>query len=148
MVIKIKTHFFILLIFSTIVYYYSCTPKLTEKRMYKSSYISQFKLTYLRLLAAKRLNHADIIKDILETKHSEYADPILTIEDLHLIDSFTTLDNQKVKADSLVSVDRIAQGAETKQPFDYILNKLENKWIDSVSKIRYKASRLKSKSHT
>jgi hypothetical protein len=65
------------------------------------------------------------------------------MDDYKLIDSLTTVDNQKMRMDSARSIGRVAEGAEGKHPLGFILDKLDSKWLDSLANKRYKSSGVK-----
>lgn len=107
--------------------------------MYKSIYIDQFKLTYFRQILSKGYNNSKAIQEIISSDHSGFTEPILTEDDYKLIDSLTTIDNEKMKIDSTEG-NRRAEGAQGKRPLGFILNGLNSKWLDSIAKKRYKNS--------
>jgi hypothetical protein len=115
----------------------------SQKAMYKSIYLDQFKLTYFRKLLIKGFNNSEAIQTIIQFDRSGFAEPILTVEDLQLIDSLTTIDNLKMQMDSTNSIGRVAKGAEGKHPFAYMLNRCNGKWLDSLASKRYKLSGVK-----
>ncbi len=131
---------FYLIFFSILITYTACETtrrKTSLKAQYKAAYMNQFKLTYLRRLLSISYNNSTAILEIISNDHSGFTEPILTIEDYKFIDSLTTIDNQYLIADSLES-HRRAEGAQGKRPLDYIMNKLSNKWLDSLAKRRLK----------
>ena len=107
------------------------------KVQYKTTYINQFKLLYFRQLLAKSYNHSNAVQEMISTDHSAFTEPILTDEDFTLIDSFTTIDNQYLVADSAEG-HRRAEGSKGKRPLGYIMEKLNSKWLDSLAKQRLK----------
>lgn len=76
----------------------------SQKKMYKTIYIDQFRLTYFRQLLIKSYNNSNAIRQIVKSDHSGFTEPILTIYDYNLIDSLTTADNQKMQIDSARSI--------------------------------------------
>jgi hypothetical protein len=114
----------------------------SQKSMYKSIYIDQFRLTYFRKLLNKSFNNSNAIKEISSTDHSGFTEPILTESDYILIDSLTSIDNEKLKIDS-ANGNRRAEGSQGKRPFGYILEKIKSKWLDSIANKRYKNSGVK-----
>ena len=115
----------------------------SEKAMYRSIYIDQFKLTYFRQLLIKGYNNSKAIQEIIKADHSGFTEHLLTIDDYRIIDSLTSVDNQKIKADSISRIGRVAEGAAGNHTLGYILNKLESKWLDSMANKRYKNSGVK-----
>jgi hypothetical protein len=111
----------------------------TQKEMYKSIYIDQFRLIYFRKILIKSFNNSKEIQEISKTDHSGFTEPILTESDYKFIDSLTTIDNEKMKIDSTFG-NRRAEGSQGKRPFGYILEKIKSKWLDSIAKKRYKNS--------
>ena len=102
-------------------------------------YVNQFKLTYFRLLLSKSYNNSNSVRDIISNDHSGFAEPILTEIDFKLIDSLTTIDNQRLITDSSEGHLR-AEGAQGKRPLGFIMDILTSKWLDSLSKSRMKIS--------
>ncbi|CAN5403883.1 hypothetical protein BH11BAC3_BH11BAC3_07750 [soil metagenome] len=115
------------------------------RKEYKSIYIDQFKLTYFRQMLIKGYNNSTAVQEIIKYDHSGFTEIILTDIDYNLIDSLTTVDNQKMLADSL-NGKRRAEGAQGKRPLGFILDKLNSKWLDSLANKRYQSSYLKSNS--
>lgn len=102
-------------------------------------YVNQFKLTYFRLLLSKSYNNSNSVRDIISNDHSGFTEPILTEIDFKLIDSLTTIDNQRLITDSSEGHLR-AEGAQGKRPLGFIMDVLTSKWLDSLSKSRMKIS--------
>ena len=102
-------------------------------------YVNQFKLTYFRLLLSKSYNNSNSVRDIITNDHSGFTEPILTEIDFKLIDSLTTIDNQRLITDSSEGHLR-AEGAQGKRPLGFIMDILTSKWLDSLSKSRMKIS--------
>lgn len=102
-------------------------------------YVNQFKLTYFRLLLSKSYNNSNSVRDIISNDHSGFTEPILTDIDFKLIDSLTTIDNQRLITDSSEGHLR-AEGAQGKRPLGFIMDILTSKWLDSLSKSRMKIS--------
>ena len=115
------------------------THLISQKTMYKSIYIDQFKLTYFRYFLIKGYNNSKAIHEIIQSDHSGFTEPILTEKDYTLIDSLTISDNEKMKTDSTEG-DQRAEGAQGKRPLGYIIERLNSKWLDSIAKRRYKSS--------
>lgn len=112
----------------------------SHKAIYKSLYVDQFKLTYFRKLLIKVYNNSDAIQQIIRSDRSGFTEPILTMEDLKIIDSLTTLDNQMMTADSTNAIGRVAEGAEGKHILGFIMRKMDGRRLDSLAKERYKRS--------
>jgi hypothetical protein len=129
------------LLFLLLVTFTQCHTSRTRqlKRQYKAIYIDQFKLTYFKQILVKSYNNSEAIQEILQSDNSGFTEPILTEEDYALIDSLTTADNEKIKADSTQG-DQRAEGAQGKRPLGYILNRLDSKWLDSIARKRLKIS--------
>lgn len=132
------------LLFITMITSCNTTNKIPSlKTQYKEIYLEQFKLTYLRKLLSKSYNNSIAVREIIKTDHSGFTEPVLTEEDEHLIDSLTTVDNQNLITDSIAGRRR-AEGAQGKRPLGYIMNKLSNKWLDSLAKQRLKQNGIPS----
>jgi hypothetical protein len=113
----------------------------SPKVQYEEIYINQFKLTYFRQLLAKSYNGSKAIYEIISSDHSGFTEPILTEEDFRIIDSLTTIDNQRLVADS-ADGKRRAEGAQGKRPFGYIIDKFTSMSLGSIAKQRLKASKF------
>ena len=118
----------------------------SQKAMYKSMYIDQFKLTYFRQILINGYNNSNAIQEVVSSDHSGFTEPVLTEDDFKLIDSLTIIDNERMKIDSMQD-HRRAEGAKGKRPLKYILEKLNNKWLDSLANKRYKSSGVKELYH-
>jgi len=114
--------------------------------MYKTIYIDQFKLAYFRQILIKSYNNSRAVQEIIGSDHSGFTEPILTTTDYKLIDSLTTIDNNKMKIDSTEG-DQRAEGAQGKRPLGYILNRFNSKWLDSLANTQYKSSGVKGLYH-
>jgi hypothetical protein len=86
---------------------------------------------------AKSYNNFECVRKIIGTDHSGFTEPILTTENHHLINSWTTIDNELLKIDS-TECNRRAEGAKGKRPLGFILQKLGDKWLDILAKQRWK----------
>ena len=91
----------------------------------------------------KGYNNSNSIREIIDNDHSGFTEPLLTSEDLNLIDSLTKVDNTKMKIDSTEGNGR-AEGSNGKRPLGFILYKLKSKWLDSLAKKRYLISDIKN----
>ena len=109
-------------------------------------YIDQFKLTYFRQILINSYNNSNAIQEVISSDHSGFTEPVLTEDDFKLIDSLTIIDNERMKIDSMQG-HRRAEGAKGKRPLGYILEKLNNKWLDSLANKRYKSSGVKELYH-
>ena len=118
----------------------SCDSKrrtTTLKTQYKQAYLYQFKLDYFRQFLLKSYNNSNAVWEIIRKDHSGFTEPMLTEDDYNLIDSLTSIDNQKLIADSTDGRYR-AEGAQGKRPLGYIMERLNSKWLDSLAKQRLK----------
>jgi hypothetical protein len=59
------------------------------------------------------------------------------MNDNKLIDSLTKVDNAKLATDSANSIGRVAEGAEGKHVLEFVIEKIESKWLDSLANNRY-----------
>jgi hypothetical protein len=105
--------------------------------MYKAIYVNEFKLIYFRQLLIKSYNNSTSVQEIIRADHSGFTEPILGEDDYNLIDSLTTIDNERMKIDSTEGNFR-AEGAQGKRPLGFILDRLNGKWLDSLSRRRLK----------
>ncbi len=140
MTINRKFIFFVLLAFMIGLQCKSIHNSTSHKEMYKSIYIHQFKLTYVRQMLIKGFNNSNAVQELMRVDNSGFTEPILTTDDFKLIDSLTTIDELKMEMDSTERVGIVAEGAEGKHPLGFILDKLDSKWIDSIASKRYKSS--------
>lgn len=115
----------------------------SQKAMYKSIYIDQFKLTYFRELLIKSYNNSKAVQEIINQDHSGFTELILTMEDYKLIDSLTEVDNKVMQADSANSIGRVAEGAEGKHSIDFILSRHESKWLNILAHKRYRRAKIR-----
>src|SRR5690606_21538429 len=114
----------------------------SDRAMYKSIYVDQFRLTYFRQMLIKGFNNSNAIQEIMKNDNSGFTESVLTIDDYKLIDSLTTVDNSRMKIDSTEGNNR-AEGAQGKRPLRFILGKIRSKWLDSLANERYKNSGVK-----
>ena len=121
----------------------SCrTPGIADKKsQWKSIYIEQFKLTYLRSILAKSYNRSQAIQEIISLDNSGFTEPVLTENDYKLIDSLTTADNETMKIDSTEG-NRRAEGAQGKRPLQFIMKTFNDKSLEELAKKRLKMSGL------
>ena len=110
--------------------------KRIEIRQMKESFIYDFKTKYFEGMLLHAFNKSPAIKEILGQDHSGYGDPIMSQENMHLIDSLTKLDNQKMVSDSAWSIEHMHEGVGGKRVLDYVLAKYQSKWLDSIAKAR------------
>lgn len=108
------------------------------KKQMEETYVFTFKITYFRQLLTEAFGNIDAIREALATDHSGFGEPILSIQDLALIDSFTKVDNQVIVLDSVDRVGRVGEGAQGKQILSFALFRYQSKWLDSLAKVRYK----------
>lgn len=110
------------------------------KQQYKEIYVHQFKLTYLKKLLQAGFNNSEEVNSLIAFDNSGFTEPVLTMDDYRLIERLVQADQQQMRADSVATIGRVAEGAEGKHVFSHILHKLEGKWLDSLAKERYKLS--------
>ncbi len=134
---RIIFYFFLLTILAITISCENTHRTQTLNTQYEEVYLNQFKLVYFRQLLKKSYNNSNAIREIIDDDHSGFTEPILTEQDYTIIDSLTTLDNQRLIADSSESHLR-AEGAQGKRPLGFIMYKLTSKWLDSLAKHRLK----------
>lgn len=110
----------------------------TYQKQMKESFIHEFKLTYFQKLFYEGFNRPKEIKQLFMKDGSGFSEPLLSKEDLTLIDSFVNLDNQLMYKDSIDRIGRVSEGAQGKHVLDFALSKYESRWLDSLARIRYK----------
>jgi len=111
---------------------------------YKTTYIHQFKLTYLRKLLQAGFNHSEAIYSLIQFDRSGFSEPILSDDDYRLIDSLVKQDNLRMATDSIDRMGRVAEGAQGKHVLTFMLYRMQGKWLDSLAKRRYNNSDKKS----
>lgn len=136
----------VLLCLYVFVLVFSCkiTRVPSEKAQWKSIYVDQFRLTYLRKVLLKSYNNSKAIEEIIDLDHSGFTEPVLTTEDYKLIDSLVEAENEKMKVDSIKG-DRRAEGSQGKRPFDFILKTLKDRSLENLAKRRFKKAGLLDK---
>jgi hypothetical protein len=110
----------------------------------KSVYIHEFKLTYFKKLLQAGFNNSNAVNSLIEFDKSGFTEPVLTLRDYRFIDSIVRSDNLKMSRDSLESIGRVAEGAEGKHVFEYLLERLQSNRLDSLARHRYRSSCLES----
>jgi hypothetical protein len=140
-IMKRMLRMFLCLYVFVLVFSCKTTRVPSEKAQWKSIYVDQFKLTYVRKVLLKSYNNSKAIKEIIDLDHSGFTEPILTTEDYKLIDSLVEAENEKMKVDS-VDGDRRAEGAQGKRPFQFILNTLKDRSLEKLAKRRFKNASL------
>lgn len=113
-----------------------------KEKEFKAIYMNQIKLTYFRQILKKGYNYSSAVQEILNTDHSGFTEQVITEEDYISIDSLTTLDNEKMKTDSIEGIYR-AEGSQGKRQLEYIINKLNSGFLDSFARKRYKSYKHK-----
>jgi hypothetical protein len=116
----------------------------SEKAQWKSIYVDQFKLTYIRKVLLKSYNNSKAINEIIGLDHSGFTEPVLTTEDYKFVDSLVEAESEKMKVDS-IDGDRRAEGAQGKRPFKFILKTLKDRSLEKLAKRRFKKSGLLDK---
>lgn len=132
-------YFFLLIILSITSSCENTLRSQAQNTQYQEIYLDQFKLTYFKQLLKKSYNNSNTILEIIGNDHSGFTEPVLSEQDFKIIDSLTTLDNQRLIADSSESHLRV-EGAQGKRPLGFIMDRLTSKWLDSLAKSRLKLS--------
>jgi len=115
------------------------------KHSFKDVYVKQFKLTYLQRLLIKSYNNSNDIQNILRFDKSGFTEPLLTMYDVKLIDSLTKIDNLKLATDSAKSIGMVAEGAEGKHVLEFVIEKIESRWLDSLANNRYNYAKIEER---
>ena len=105
--------------------------------MMKNLYNEEFKIVYFEELLKKGFNSDKGYLQAVSIDRSNFAEPMLSPDDLKLIDSITFVDNQKMVLDSIQSVLTRAEGAVGKQVFKYALDRYQSRWLDSIANSRF-----------
>lgn len=117
-----------------------CKPfskKIESVNSNKALYTEEFKLVYFKELLAKGFNSDIRYLQATSIDRSSFTEPILSSDDLELIDSITSLDNQKMVSDSIQSILKRAEGAAGKRVFKYALDRYQSRWLDSIANSRF-----------
>lgn len=101
------------------------------------SFIYDFKIKYFKLVLKEGFNRSDAIKSVLKQDHSGYGEPILSEEDIQIMDSLVKIDGEEMRRDS-VARKRMAEGAQGKHVMDFAVRRYQSKWLDSLAKARCK----------
>lgn len=132
-------YFFLLIILSITSSCENTFRSQAQNTQYQEIYLDQFKLTYFKQLLKKSYNNSNAILEIIGNDHSGFTEAVLSEQDFKIIDSLTTLDNQRLIVDSSESHLRV-EGAQGKRPLGFIMDRLTSKWLDSLAKSRLKLS--------
>lgn len=116
----------------------SHSKEMTYNKHMKESFLEEFKVTYFKKLMSEAFNKSPEIKTVLFYDKSGYSEPILSLQDMNLIDSLVKMDNQTLVKDSINRIGHTAEGSQGKHIFSYALYKIESKWMDSLAKARAK----------
>lgn len=123
----------LIILFLILIIASSCRTS-KENRQIKEIYLGEFKMTYFKSLLKKGFNNSKSYNEAIEIDNSHYGEPILSLDDLHCIDSLTTIGNRFMVIDSIERIGRTAEGTEGKVIFYYAIEKYNSKWLDSISK--------------
>lgn len=137
--IKSKSAVYFFLFVISLIFYSCSNSGLTRKNKadLKNIYKEQFKLIYFRQLMIKSYNNSNAVQEIIDKDYSGFTEPILSADDLRLIDSLTNIDNQYLIADSAKGYER-AEGINGKRPIGLIIEKMKSKQFDRLIKNRMK----------
>jgi hypothetical protein len=114
------------------------THEAVSRKQMKEAYVYSFKMTFYKRVLLYGFNQSQEIKTVISKDRSGYGEPILLPSDILLIDSLSIVANQQMTQDSTKSIGKIAEGAQGKRVFDYVLTAYHSKWLDSIAKSRYK----------
>ncbi len=122
-----------------------CKPsyQATYKMQMKDAFINAFKLTYFTKVFYEGFNRPTEIKEKFATDGSGYGEPLLSMEDYALIDSFVASDNKQMYKDSINRIGTVSEGSQGKHVLSYALSKYQSKWLDSLARARYKIYKRK-----
>ena len=109
----------------------------TARKQMKKIYLSEFEMRYFKSLLLTAYNNSQSIKNILENDTSSFTEPILSLDDLKIIDSLVKADNKILIMDSINSYVQKAEGAQGKAVFYFALKKYNSNWLDSLAQKRY-----------
>jgi hypothetical protein len=132
---------------SVIIFFILLSGCITNKeaiynKQMKVAFIEEFKIKYFKKLLNEAYNGSDEIKTVLHNDQSGFSEPILSLRDINLIDSFVKIDNHILVLDSIKRIGNAPEGAKGKRALGFALLKYESKWLDSlakaISKIFYK----------
>ncbi len=109
-----------------------------NNKQVKDAYSYSFKMSYFKKILLEGFNKSDAIVSVMSIDQSGFGENILSIDDYKFIDSLAKLDNKIMIQDSLNKIGRVAEGAQGKHIFDYAILKYESKWLNRLTKKRYK----------
>jgi hypothetical protein len=109
-----------------------------NNKQIKDAYSYSFKITYFKKILLECFNKSNAILSVISIDQSGYGENILSLDGNNFIDSLAKLDNKIIIQDSINKIGRVAEGAQGKHIFDYAILKYESKWLDSLTKKRYK----------
>lgn len=101
-------------------------------------YVEEFKYRYFQQCIKKGFNNSTEINTLFEIDKSGYSEPILSDHSYDLINNLSDISYAKMKADSLNSIGRRAEGSAGKRVFYPTLNEFKSKWLDSIAKAEYR----------
>lgn len=128
------------ILFLTILFISGCstTNSTNTNSQMEESYISDFKMQYFRKTLKAAFHNSEAINNVLAMDHSVYGEPILSADDYSFLDSLAIAENQKMTQDSVNRIGKVSEGAQGKRVFDYVLQRMNSKWLDSIAKERSK----------
>ncbi len=97
-------------------------------------------MTYFDAMLRTAFNNSQKINAVLLADSHHFTEPVLSMADKHLIDSFVLIHNNQLVNDSINRIGRVAKGAENKHVWDFVLDKMQGRWLDSFAKQGYKLS--------
>ncbi len=118
----------------------------TYQKQMKEAYINDFKLTYFTKLFDVGFDYPQDIMEKFKKDGSGYSEPLLSGEDIRIINQFVEIDNQQMISDSIQRINTVSEGAQGKNVLNFLLVKYNSKWLDSLAFARYKIYKQK-KSH-
>lgn len=110
----------------------------STKNVDQKRYVEEFKYRYFQQCVKKGFNNSKEITTLFEIDKSGYSEPILTDHSYDLINNLSDIAYEKMKADSLNSIGRRAEGSAGKRVFYLTLNEFKSKWLDSIAKAEYR----------
>jgi hypothetical protein len=123
-----------------LTFLFGCKQNTNKSESYtsiKTLYTKEFKLVYFEELLKKGFNSDKGYLQATSIDRSNFAEPMVSPDDLKLIDSITFQDNQKMVLDSIQSILTRAEGAVGKQVFTYALDRYQSRWLDSIANSRF-----------
>ena len=106
-------------------------------KQFKTIYPNEFKLSYVQSLLKVGFNQPHALDSLFSQDGSNYSEPILSFDDMKLIDSLVHSENEKMRSDSIARIGNVAEGGGGKHVLKYVLMRYASKQLDSIANASY-----------